>query len=144
MFICKFYYICKCLFPSNLRNNQKPRQSIQYLLCEFLIYTCGWIWEKLVSTHIYKIMFWKYIILEKEKMCLHECLSSLIYSYKIDQLCKRQLVELPTILDIFYTSFTSDYIKAEFWMVGRHIFPSVQAEHCNIVLLNALLSSRLS
>jgi len=34
------------------------------------------------------------------------------YSYtvsSVDQLCKGQLAKLPTILDSFYTSITSDY-----------------------------------
>jgi len=67
-----------------------------------------------------------------------------IQCLSVDQLCKGQLVELPTILDGFYTSITSDYIGVEVGVVGIHkmvVFLCVQAEHCQMVLFEIYLSS---
>jgi len=75
------------------------------------------IWEKPVSTHIYKyveIQFWniKYNISWECKELL-VCLSPLIHSYTMSFSWQTLKRELPTILDSFHTSITNDHIGVE-------------------------------
>jgi len=78
------------------------------------------------------------IHLEKARRCLFAFLhlSIVIQSLSDDQLCKGQIAELPTILDTFYTSITSDYLYPYLLYVAE-----VPIDFLNYILVIHSLSS---